>query len=264
MSDTHPTVVGTLEVVGPIGSDVLDNERSVFVWLPPSYGTDAGRRYPTLYMHDGQNLFDQSLAFGQEWQVDEAMMRLSALGLEAIVVGIPNAGAARLDEYSPFVDPGHGGGRGDAYLEFLVGAVKPRVDAAYRTLCGREHVGIMGSSMGGLISLYAFFRHADVFGFAGAMSPSLWFAGGEILRTVEQTSFVDGRLYLDMGTAEGEAHVRHVHALHRLLLVKGYRQGVDLFYVEEDAAPHQEDAWARRLRTALYFLLPPTATSPAE
>jgi predicted alpha/beta superfamily hydrolase len=122
----------------------------------------------------------------------------------------------------------------------------------------------MGSSMGGLISLYAFFRHADVFGFAGAMSPSLWFAGGEILRTVERAPFVEGRGYVDMGTAEGESHVQHVHALHRLLLGKGYRQGVDLFYVEEDEAPHQEDAWARRLRTALYFLLPATASAPAE
>jgi predicted alpha/beta superfamily hydrolase len=251
------TVVGHLTRIGPLASEALGNEREVLVWLPSSYAVPGDRRYPVIYMQDGQNLFDQATAFGEEWQVDENIERLSALGLESIVVGIPNVGGSRLAEYSPFEDERHGGGRGDAYLDFVIGKVKPLVDRDFRTRPDRDHTGVMGSSMGGLISLYAFFRHPRVFGFAGAMSPSLWFAGRRILDFVREQPHVPGRVYLDMGTGEGEAHVDHVHELHRILLEQGYRQGTDLFYVEEDDAEHREDAWSRRLRTALYFLLPP-------
>jgi predicted alpha/beta superfamily hydrolase len=257
MESSHHTVVGQLERLGPLVSEALGNEREVFVWLPTSYAASRDRRYPVIYMQDGQNLFDQATAFGDEWQVDETIERLSALGLEAVVVGIPSVGDSRLAEYSPFEDERHGGGRGDAYLDFVIGTVKPLVDRDFKTRPDRDHTGIMGSSMGGLISLYAFLRHPSVFGFAGAMSPSLWFAGRRILDFAREQPHVPGRLYMDMGTGEGEAHVHHVHELHRILLEQGYRQGSDLFYVEEDDAEHREDAWARRLRTALYFLLPP-------
>jgi predicted alpha/beta superfamily hydrolase len=257
MDTTGHTVVGHLDRKGPLAAEALGNEREILVWRPSSYAAEPDRRYPVIYMQDGQNLFDQATAFGDEWQVDENLERLSVLGLEAIVVGVPNVGDSRLAEYSPFEDARHGGGRGDAYLEFVIGTVKPLVDREYRTRDDREHTGIMGSSMGGLISLYAFFRHPQVFGFAGAMSPSLWFGGGRMLDVVREQPHVPGRVYLDMGTGEGEEHVRHVHELHRVLLEKGYRPGADLFYVEEDDAAHSEEAWARRLRTALYFLLPP-------
>jgi predicted alpha/beta superfamily hydrolase len=208
-------------------------------------------------MQDGQNLFTDALAFGQEWQVDEHLQRLGALGLETIVVGIPNGEGNRLDEYSPFRDAEGRGGRGDAYLRFVIDEVMPAVASHYRVLAGRESTGIMGSSMGALISLYAFLRHPDRFGFVGAMSPSIWFADAAILELVAAAPFVDGRIYLDMGTEEGDAHLALAHEVHRLLLEKGYRQGESLFYVEEDDADHTEAAWAHRLRTALYFLLPP-------
>ena len=258
-SSTHegiPGVVGRLDVVGPLSSEHLGNERPIYVWLPASYASASERQYPVIYMQDGQNLFSDALAFGREWQVDEHMTRLGALGLEAIVVGIPNAGAERAAEYSPFAPPEHGGGRGDAYLRFVIDEILPLMRDRYRVSTSRNDVGIMGSSLGALISLYAYFRHPEIFGFVGAMSPALWFADAALLAVAEQTPFVDGRIYLDIGTEEGSAHVDNAQALHRLLLTKGYRPGESLFYVEEDYASHDEEAWARRLRTALYFLLP--------
>jgi predicted alpha/beta superfamily hydrolase len=176
------TVVGNLKLLTSLKSPQLENQRDILVYLPPSYESES-RRYPVLYLHDGQNLFDAATSFAGEWQVDETMEALSEEGLEAVVVGIPNAGAARLDEYSPFHEENYGGGLGDQYLAFITQAVKPLIDTDYRTLPGREHTGIMGSSMGGLISLYAFFRHPEVFGFAGALSPSFWFAKGAIMTT---------------------------------------------------------------------------------
>ena len=260
-----PDVVGTLHVLGPLESRALSAARPIYVWMPSSYEAEGSRRYPVIYMQDGQNLFSDALAFGQEWQVDEHLERLSALGLEAIVVGIPNAEERRLDEYSPFTDAEGRGGRGDDYVRFVVEELMPLIADRYRVIGTRPTTGILGSSMGALISLYAFLTRPDVFGFVGAMSPSIWFADAAILETAAAAPRADARIYLDIGTEEGEAHVAHVHQLHRLFVEKGYRQGESLMYVEEDHAGHSEAAWAHRLRTALYFLLPanPSASPDA-
>jgi predicted alpha/beta superfamily hydrolase len=133
----------------------------------------------------------------------------------------------------------------------------------FRVTHRRVTTGIMVSSLGALISLYAFFQHPERFAFVGGMSPALWFNDCALLELIERAPFVEGRVYLDMGTAEGDNHLTHVQQLHQQLLRKGYRPGENLFYVKEDHAGHDEDAWARRLRTALYFLLPcpPTTAS---
>jgi predicted alpha/beta superfamily hydrolase len=261
------TVVGSLKVLANLYSPQLGNQRDIFVYLPPSYASGAGH-FPVLYMHDGQNLFDAATSFAGEWQVDESMELLSKEGIEAIIVGIPHAGIARLDEYSPFSASNLGGGSGDPYLEFVVQTVKPLIDTDFRTLPGRENTGILGSSMGGLISLYAFFRHPDVFGAVGAMSPSLWFANGAIYKVVRAAPFTSGKIYLDAGTREfggnsswlnilgrSRRYYASVRRMQRLLVKKGYRPQRDILYVEEKWAHHEEDAWARRLPTAIRFLL---------
>jgi predicted alpha/beta superfamily hydrolase len=207
-------------------------------------------------MQDGQNLFDASMAFGAEWQIDEHMERLSTLGLEAIVVGIPNAGEARLDEYSPFVDEKHGGGSGDRYLDFVTLTLKPLIDGQFRTQPARECTGIAGSSMGGLLSLYAFFTRGETFGFAAVISPAFWFGNRQIFECVEHASRVEGRLYLDVGTGEGEEALGDARRMHEVLVAKGYRPGETLMYVEDDGAEHSETAWSRRVRPALYYLIP--------
>jgi predicted alpha/beta superfamily hydrolase len=262
----HHTVVGTVKVLHDFHSPQLDNRRDILVYLPPSYRTSE-RRYPVVYMHDGQNLFDEATSFGAEWGVDQTLEAGAEQGLEAIVVGIPNMGEARLDEYSPWRDDKYGaGGSGDLYLDFLVHTLKPVVDADFRTLSGREHTGIAGSSMGGLISLYAFFRHPETFGFAGVMSPALWFAGRRVYDHVEEAPFVPGKLYLDVGTQEGSEELQDVRRLRDILVRKGYEKGRNFLYVVEMGGAHNERAWARRLRKELHFLLgvPLRGSRPAK
>lgn len=262
------TVIGNLKIAKGIKSPQLGNRRDILVYLPPTYvmGND---RYPVFYLHDGQNLFDAATSFAGEWRVDETMEELSREGIEAIVVGIPNAGVARLEEYSPFREQRYGGGRGDQYLDFVTQSLKPVIDADFRTCSGRDHTAIMGSSMGGLISLYAFFRHPEIFGLAGIMSPSLWFAKGAIYKYVREAPVNPGKIYMDAGTREHGgrqgnktallAHSRRYYAgvrrMQRLLYKKGYRPQRDLLYVEEKWAGHEEGAWARRLPRAIRFLL---------
>ncbi len=132
---------------GPVAGDVRVSraDRDLHAYLPPSYER-SDRRFPGLYMHDGQNLFDATTSFAGEWGVDETMEELAVEGLEAIVIGIPH-GEDRVREYTPF------NGGGDEYLAYVVDTVKPLVDSSFRTLSDREHTGIMGSSLGALISL---------------------------------------------------------------------------------------------------------------
>ena len=272
------SVVGTLKVYPQLHSPQLDNQRDILVYLPPAY-TQGDKRYPVIYMHDGQNLFDRVTSYAGEWQVDETMETLSQEGLEAIIVGIPNMGVERMAEYSPFPDARHGGGRGEAYLAFLVETVKPLIDRDFRTLTGRLHTGIIGSSMGGLISLYAFFRYADHFALAGVMSPSVWFARPALSdflhstprRGVRGSSFAPGKLYLDVGAQEFSHHFSDllllrlrsrrytavVRSLRQLLQELGYQDERMLLYVEERGAGHNEAAWGSRLPNALRFLLRP-------
>jgi predicted alpha/beta superfamily hydrolase len=251
---TQQSAVGNIKILKELESPELGNRRDLLVYLPPSYDS-SDRRYPVIYMHDGQNLFDDATSFAGEWAVDQTLESASEQGLEAIVVGVPNAGASRMDEYSPFVDAKMGGGRGDLYVDFLVRTVKPLVDASFRTLPEAQFTGIAGSSMGGLISLYAFFREPHVFGFAGVMSPALWFAGGAIFDYMSQVAFAPGRLYLDVGTNEGEMTLSNVKRARDMLLGMGYRLGWDLLCVIDEGASHNEAAWRRRLRRELQFLI---------
>src|SRR5882672_2277894 len=261
-------VAGTVKLLRYVRSVELANTRDILVYLPPSYPT-ANRTYATLYMHDGQNLFDEATSFAGEWRVDEALEALAKDGIEAIVVGIPNTGANRLGEYSPFHDARLGGGRASDYVKFIVETVKPLVYSAFRTTGEREGTATIGSSMGGLISLYAFFERPDVFGAVGAVSPSVGFSRGAMIDYLERARFAAGRIYMDVGTREGRprdrdpldaprrpaAYVQMVRDARDLLVRKGYREGRDLLYVEEEGAVHNEAAWAARLPQILRFLL---------
>jgi len=254
------------------------NRRNVDVYLPRSYRTDVERRYPVVYMHDGQNLADPHIAFAGTWDLEATLDRLEANGLEAIVVGVHHAGEDRILEYSPFPDARHSGGEADAYLAFLAETLKPRIDRLFRTRVERSATSIVGSSMGGLVSLYAYFRYPSVFARAGVMSPSLWFGEHAVLDFIEDARTPRGRVYLDVGVLEGASTLRDVRRLGRLLLRKGFardrrarkerkshmgaeRRGtwIDdkprLRYVEDHAGRHQEAAWARRLEGALGFLI---------
>ena len=236
-----------------IWSPQFRNRRAVDVYLPESYG-EGRRRYPVVYMQDGQNLSDPSVAFGgKTWRLDDGLPWLAERGIEPIVVGIWNT-PGRLAEYSPFPDAKHGGGDGDRYARFLIDTIKPRIDGAFRTRKDRESTVVAGSSMGGLISLYAFFRRPSPFGAAAVLSPSVWFGGGEVLNFVERARTTRGRLYVDVGTAEGAETLRNARALNRALRRKGYGKDT-LWYLESPGAQHREEDWAWRIPQALEFLL---------
>ena len=274
------SVVGRVLVRPGVASVEPPCSRHILVYLPPSLAAgETGRRYPVLYMHDGQNLFDEGTSGSGEWQVDEAMERLAGEGLEAIVVGIPNAEAAdppqpngRAVEYSPHPHENRGGGGADAYLAFIAGTVKPLIDATFPAMRDLGSTGIAGSSLGGLISLYALVARPDVFGFAGIVSPALWFAGGRLM-SEHAPSLWPGenlRVYLDVGGREGDhetdparraemnrRYVKDARSLRRLLVGNGFREGDDLLYVEDAEARHHESAWAARVPGMLRFLLRP-------
>lgn len=247
--------VGNIRVVEGVYSPELDNRRDIHVYLPPSY-VSSGRHYAVVYMHDGQNLFDHELSFAGEWGVDETMERVAPEGVEAIIVGIPNMGTTRTAEYSPYLDTRQGGGQGDAYVRFITDTLKPLVDSQFRTRRERDHTGIAGSSMGGLISLYAFLTRQDVFGFAGVMSPSLWFARGRVFDEVHEIRHWRGRLYLDTGTGEGRGQLRQIREMARLLRLKADNPRLQIRYVEDRDAAHNEAAWAARFERAVRWLLP--------
>lgn len=154
----------------------LGRTRRIWLYLPSDYHQNTEKRYPVIYLQDGQNLFDERYAAFGEWDVDGTMMYLEREGFSgAIVVGIDNGSSLRIDEYSPYQNE-HGGGEGDQYADFLVQTLKPHIDSKFRTLADRENTAIGGSSMGGLISLYAGLKYEDVFGKLLIFSPSLWFS----------------------------------------------------------------------------------------
>lgn len=236
------TVVGHLKRLSAIASPQLHNKRDILVYLPPSYA-HSQKHYPVIYMQDGQNLFDRATSFlGEEWQVDENMEHLSHEGIEAIVVGIYHSGGGRMAEFNPF------GGKGDLYLDFIVDTLKPLIDRDFRTETARWQTGIMGSSLGGLISLYAYFRRPDVFGWTGAMSPAFWVGRGAIYRYVAERPLIPGKIYLDNGSRENSAKM-----MYDLLKEKGYRRKKEVLHVVEKGAKHTESAWARRFPNALRF-----------
>ncbi len=258
------TVVGRLKLLSALHSPQLQNERDILVWLPPSY--DGQRSFPVIYMHDGQNLFDEHTSFVGEWRVDETITALAQEGLEAIVVGIPNIQDRRLNEYSPFDDQRFGDGVGMAYLDFIVQTVKPIIEADFCVHTDVANTGIAGSSMGGIISLFALF-YVDVFGMVGAFSPQLAYGNEAIFDYVKAAAFHPARIYMDVGTREfknmavtsaeepemSRRYLERVRHMHDLLVAKGYEKM--MHYVEEEGAVHHEEAWARRLPGALRFLL---------
>jgi predicted alpha/beta superfamily hydrolase len=206
-------------------------------------------------MHDGQNLFDPRTSYAEPWRVDKAMERAAKRSLEAIVVAIPNRGVERIAEYSPFADQRAGGGKGDRYLDWVLGTVKPLIDSSFRTRDGRAHTGMAGSSMGALITLYAYLRDPSIFGFIGALSPSLWFAGRSIFSTLAASRHSSGRIYLDIGAREGRVAVDDARLMRDALIEKGYALGSELRWVEDPKGRHNEVDWGRRFGDALTFLL---------
>lgn len=243
-------------------SRVVDEKHDFLVYLPPMYDAQPDRRYPVLLMQDGQNLFDPETSFikGNYWRMGETADGLIASGeIEPlIIVGIYNTGPHRIHEYTPVEDNRLGGGRADAYGQMLVEELKPFLEHTYRTLPGSENWGMGGSSLGGLVTLYLGLRYTWVFSKLAVMSPSVWWRGRAILKTVAQVQRKpDLKIWLDIGTHEGRRALPDVRALKRALIAKGWKRGKDLAYMEARDGEHSEWAWAQRVAPMLKFLFPP-------
>jgi predicted alpha/beta superfamily hydrolase len=242
--------------------------RHVDVWLPPNYHDSPSLRFPVIYMHDGQNLFDPKTSFiGVDWGIDEAMRDLTAArrGRAAIVVGIWNT-PQRSQEYMPQRalemlpaqlrrrrDP-----LSDRYLKFLVEEVKPFIDDHHRTLADRENTFVMGSSMGGLISLYAVCEYPRVFAGAGCLSPHWPAAGGIVVDYLQQAlpEAGDHKLYFDYGTRTVDAlYEPYQEEADEIIRAKGYTRGEDWLTLKFEGAEHGERAWRERVHIPLAFLL---------
>ena len=234
----------------PLAMPGLNRSRTLRLCLPPSYGQDPQRRYPVIYMHDGQNLFDAATSFAGEWGVDETMEALAKeTGFEALVVGIDNGAEKRNSEMAPYDHKELGKAEGPAYLDFIVHTVKPFIDAGWRTRPEREHTAMMGSSLGGLISHAALLSHGEVFGRYGLFSPSYWAAPQLFDATTAARLPAETRIHLYCGGKEGRGMVEPARRMHTVLARQLAPERLTLNIAAE--AGHNEAAWRAELPAAL-------------
>ena len=252
-------------------SQYVPYRRDLVVYLPPDYH-DSERRYPVLYLHDGQNLFDPATAYvrGMDWRVDETADRLIRAGLiePLIIVGVFNTGEHRIEEYTPTSDRNLGGGHVGLYGRMLVEELKPFIEQRYRTLEDPQNTGLGGSSLGGLATLYLGFTYSEVFGKLAVLSPSVWWDNKAILKIIANSTQQSAlsnqptpsrprlKIWLSMGTEESKTGVRDSNLLRNALVAKRWREGDDLHYEIVKGGKHDEAAWAESVEPMLRYLFP--------
>jgi predicted alpha/beta superfamily hydrolase len=254
---TRPSTAGPgVQVLAPLTMPGLNRQRIIRVYLPPSYG-QGHRRYPVLYMHDGQNLFDDATSFVGEWGVDESMDALAKSdGIEVIAVGIDHGQDKRIAELSPWTNPRFGASEGAQYMDFIVGTVKPYIDKTFRTRPGRADTGIMGSSLGALSSHYAIYRYPEVFGKAGLFSPSYWYSPEVYSFNAGRKLPPQTRVYLTIGGKEGDEPMAEVGRFWRMVAQLRLQndQNLSLHAAVQPDAGHNEASWKREFPDAMRFL----------
>jgi predicted alpha/beta superfamily hydrolase len=255
INDGHPpsaspaAVTGDLRFHPSIGGTGIA-PRMVTVWLPPCYNDEPERRYPVLYMHDGQNCFDPARsAFGMEWRMDEEATRLIGEGRieHLIIVAVDCNGAKRIEEYGDTA-------LGAAYRDYLIQVVKPLVDRTYRTKPDRDNTAVMGSSMGGCVSFLLLWEHPEIFSRAGCLSPAFDVPVTERVR-LYQGERKPIRFYMDNGEVGLEKKIqKHCDRMMALLPGKGFQEGLDYQWFLDAGAEHNENAWAARVWRPLEFM----------
>lgn len=230
----------------------LNRSRQIRIYLPPDYQSTS-QHYPVLYMHDGQNLFDDSTSYVGEWGVDESLNQLAQEGeFRLIVVGIDNGQEKRMNELSPWENKKFGEAEGEQYMKFIVNQIKPFIDNNYRTLSDRDNTAIMGSSMGGLISHYAIYKYPEVFSKAGIFSPSYWYSIEVLSFTKENPVPEDTRLYLIIGEKEGGA-VTEMEEMYDQILDTGHPKD-NIFKKVDPNGEHNESSWRKQFIPAIKML----------
>ena len=260
------TLTGNIKRHRAFLSKILGNRRDILVYLPRGYRRFSRRRYPVLYLHDGQNVFDAATSFsGVEWGVDETAERLIRGNLiePLIIIAVANMGEDRVHEYAPtrgIIDAKakrtkRSQGLARLYGHFLMDELKPYIDRKYRTKRSPEFTGLGGSSLGGLVTLAIGILYPHAFSRLMVMSPSIWWDNFAIYRLVDSIEQKPPlRIWLDTGTAEtGWEQARE---LRNRLIEKGWKLRKDIQYMEAQRADHSEAAWAARVEPALRFLFP--------
>jgi len=262
------TLTGNIQQHAQFESRSLHNRRDVLVYLPPGYSRALRRRYPVLYLQDGQNMFDAATAFGGvEWGADETAQRsIQRKWIEPlIIVAVANTGNNRIHEYAPTrgvietTAPRTRRSRGGLrrYGRFLIEELKPFIDRTYRTRPDGESTGLGGSSLGGLATLALGLWYPQVFSRLAVLSPSIWWDKCVICRMVDELpEKLPLKIWLDTGTEEpGWERARD---LRDRLVERGWRLDDDLQFTEVTGAGHSEGAWAARFESVLRYLYPPT------
>lgn len=221
----------------------LNRHRRIWVYLPPSYKQTKNKNYPVLYLQDGQNLFNEQTAFSGEWGIDECLDTLApALNKECIVIGIDNGGDKRMTEYNPYDDEKYGKAEGRQYIDFIAKTLKPYVDSNYRTVKDAKHTFIAGSSMGGLISLYAMVQYPDVFGAAGIFSPAFWLTPQFYADVAAVKWQKNQRFYFYAGEKESASMVRDMQKMFNTVKDK---HCCTAEYVTFPLGQHNETYWRK-------------------
>ncbi len=229
----------------------LIKTRRITALLPWNYN-DSDKRYPVLYLQDGQNLFDDFAPFGS-WELDKRLRHMASQGqADFIVIAIDHAEKERIAEYTPSVKTKLGKGDGLQYADFLATTLKPYIDANFRTLSDRDHTGIGGSSMGGLISLYAAMKHPKTYSRLMIFSPSLWVSPNLPHEFLIHASSFRGKIYLYGGAQEGSDMVKHLHSFYRH--AQSYSERIDLTVSIREDGQHNESAWGNEFPKAVRYL----------
>ncbi len=240
-------IVGTVEYHREFKSDFTGTSRDIVVWLPPSYRKNSDKKYPVLYVHDGQNIFDPATSYaGSDWRLDETLTKLIKSGdiEEIIAVGISNT-ADRLEEYSDSE-------KGVEYRRFILEELRNFIAENYRVLPDRENTAVMGSSMGGLASMLMLWYRPDTFYKAACLSSSFYYGNGKIFKIIQ--SYEGERKPIKLYLDSGDDGKRDAQKMFSLLTEKGYIIGDDIDYFFDRGALHNEAAWAGRLERPLKFL----------
>jgi len=232
----------------------LNKNRKIWIFLPSSY-ENSSQKYPVIYMHDGQNLFDDKLAYGGEWGVDESLNRLSKeKKLDFIVIGIENGGAERISEYSPWdLSKYNAKAEGEAYVNFIIETLKPYVDDNYRTLSDRNSTAIMGSSLGGIISHYAALKHPEIFGKSVVFSPSFSLYPQFLDFTEEHARIKNSKMYFMAGDQESANMVNDMNTIVEVMLNAGFPK-TNIKSKIVVGGEHNESLWKNEFQNAITWL----------
>jgi predicted alpha/beta superfamily hydrolase len=257
------SLTGSIEKIENFESKILGNKRNLSIYLPPQYELEPTRKFPVMYLHDGQNVFDGMTSYipNQEWRADESAEALIKAGLiePLIIVGVDNAD--RANEYLPMkitLDKQDIGGRANLFADMMSDELIPMINTRYRTKTGPKHTGTCGASFGGIIASYLGIAKPNVFGKLGICSPSVW---GDIkgittmVKPIEQKA-KRAKIWIDVGTAEGDEMVDGAKLLQDAYITNGWKLNKDLVMLVEGNADHSERSWGRRFPLILTYLFP--------